>query len=129
MHSSLNAHHSHHSTPDKNDLNKELSDLKFLLDAKKLISSSSSNEAIQVNEIKYDQDRDELETEINNIEPYDFEDKLDKKIKSQQQQQQQSSPFCVSKETLIEQLSDQLEEANLAANDYDNIFEISSTQV
>ncbi len=124
--SSLNAHPSQHSTANQNDLNTELSDLKFLLDAKKMISSSS-NEAIQTQEIKYDQDRDELETEINNSEPCEFENKLDKKNKSLQQEK--LNRFCISRETLIDQLSDQLEEANLNVNDYENIFEISSTQV
>ncbi len=89
--------------------------------------SSSSNEAIQTQEIKYDQDRDELETEINNSEPCEFENKLDKKNKSLQQEK--LNRFCISREALIDQLSDQLEEANLNVNDYENIFEISSTQV
>ena len=82
----------------EDDINKELNDLKLLLKASQLIDSNREDDDAN-NKLKYDHDRDELETEIKE----EYEDEK----------------FEISKPTMM----------NPFETGYDDIFEISNTEV
>lgn len=111
---------------EEDDISRELNDLKLLLDASNLISRQEDNLISKINKInyndeKFDQEKEELETEI--------KEEYYERVNTTSTNSNDKSPLQLVKLFTSSLSSSRLQDHHREPIDYANIFEISNTEV